>query len=208
MELSAPVMEIMFLLSGALLYPTIILLIISVVWVLVVFGQMISEYSGRVRDIRGLRTAGREADHGSHRSCLRRMAEAKKTLTSVRANEEVRNYMQDLSEFFGDARFSIESEKLLQDYELSISKKLERLKILTRIAPMLGLMGTLIPLGPALMGLSSGNIQALATNLVIAFSTTVLGLLVGGVAYAVLVVKRRWYYQDFSDMEYITGVLE
>lgn len=73
---------------------------------------------------------------------------------------------------------------------------------------MLGLMGTLIPLGPALMGLSSGNIQALATNLVIAFSTTVLGLLVGGVAYAVLVVRRRWYYQDFSDMEYIAGVLE
>ena len=205
MELSAPVMEIMFLLSGALLYPTIILLIISVIWVLVVFGQMISEYSGRVRDIRGLRTAGREAEGYLEAGDF---AEAKKTLTSVRANEEVRNYMQDLSEFFGDARFSIESEKLLQDYELSISKKLERLKILTRIAPMLGLMGTLIPLGPALMGLSSGNIQALATNLVIAFSTTVLGLLVGGVAYAVLVVKRRWYYQDFSDMEYITGVLE
>jgi biopolymer transport protein ExbB/TolQ len=205
MELSAPVMEVMFLLSGALLYPTIILLIVSVVWVLVVFGQMISEYSGRVRDIRGLRTAGREAENYLEAGDF---AEAKTTLTSVRANEEVRKFMQDLSEFFGDARFSLESEKLLQDYELSISKRLERLKILTRIAPMLGLMGTLIPLGPALMGLSSGNIQALATNLVIAFSTTVLGLLVGGVAYAVLVVRRRWYYQDFSDMEYITGVLE
>jgi biopolymer transport protein ExbB/TolQ len=205
MELSAPVMEVMFLLSGALLYPTIILLIVSVVWVLVVFGQMISEYSGRVRDIRGLRTAGREAENYLEAG---NFAEAKTTLTSVRANEEVRKFMQDLSEFFGDARFSLESEKLLQDYELSISKRLERLKILTRIAPMLGLMGTLIPLGPALMGLSSGNIQALATNLVIAFSTTVLGLLVGGVAYAVLVVRRRWYYQDFSDMEYITGVLE
>jgi biopolymer transport protein ExbB/TolQ len=205
MELSAPVMEVMFLLSGALLYPTIILLIVSVVWVLVVFGQMISEYSGRVRDIRGLRTAGREAGGYLEAGDF---VEARTALKSVRANEEVRQFMQDLSEFFGDARFSLESEKLLQDYELSISKKLERLKILTRIAPMLGLMGTLIPLGPALMGLSSGNIQALATNLVIAFSTTVLGLLVGGVAYAVLVVRRRWYYQDFSDMEYITGVLE
>jgi biopolymer transport protein ExbB/TolQ len=205
MELSAPVMETLFLLSGALLYPTIILLIISVVWVLVVSGQMISEYSGRVRDIRGLRTAGREA--GAYRE-KGDFTEARQVLKSVRANEEVRKFMRDLSEFFGDARFSLESEKLLQDYELSISKKLERLKILTRIAPMLGLMGTLIPLGPALMGLSSGNIQALATNLVIAFSTTVLGLLVGGVAYAVLVVKRRWYYQDFSDMEYIAGVLE
>jgi biopolymer transport protein ExbB/TolQ len=205
MDLPAALMEIMFLLSGALLYPTIVLLVILVVWVLVVFGQMISEYSGRVRDIGSLRRAGREA--GGHRKEGDFRA-AQQALKSVRANEEVKQFVRDLSEFLGDPRFSLESEKLLQDYELSIGKKLERLKILTRIAPMLGLMGTLIPLGPALMGLSSGNVQALATNLVIAFSTTVLGLLVGGIAYAVLVVKRRWYYQDFSDMEYIAGVLE
>jgi biopolymer transport protein ExbB/TolQ len=204
MELSAPVMEILFLLSGALLYPTIILLIIAVIWVLVVFGQMISEYSGRIRDINELRRAGRQAGEevraGDYEA-------AGQSLQSVRANEDVRKFSKDISGFLGDSMFPLESEKLLQDYEISISKKLERLKILTRIAPMLGLMGTLIPLGPALMGLSSGNIQALATNLVIAFSTTVLGLLVGGVAYAVLVVRRRWYYQDFSDMEYIAGVL-
>jgi biopolymer transport protein ExbB/TolQ len=205
MDLPATLMEVMFLFSGALLYPTIVLLVVLVVWVLVVLGQMISEYSGRVRDIAGLRKAGREA--GGHLKEGDFLA-AQQALKSVKANEEVKQFVRDLSEFFGDPRFSLESEKLLQDYELSIGKKLERLKILTRIAPMLGLMGTLIPLGPALMGLSSGNIQALAANLVIAFSTTVLGLLVGGMAYAVLVVKRRWYYQDFSDMEYITGVLE
>lgn len=205
MELSAPVMEILFLLSGALLYPTIILLIISVIWVLVVFGQMISEYSGRIRDIDGIRKVSRQASEyvraGDYKT-------AKLSFQSIRANEDVKKFVRDLFRFLGDSRFQLESEKILQDYELSISKKLEILRILTRIAPMLGLMGTLIPLGPALMGLSSGNIQALATNLVIAFSTTVLGLLVGGVAYAVLVVRRRWYYQDFSDMEYIAGVLE
>jgi biopolymer transport protein ExbB/TolQ len=204
MEISASINEIMFLLSGALLYPTIILLIISVTWVLVIFGQMISEYSGRTRDLKGIREAGRRAS-----DLLRTgdMDSAGHAFDSVALNEEVRRFVGDLSMFFGDHRFSLESEKLLQDYELSIGGKLERLKIISRIAPMLGLMGTLIPLGPALMGLSSGNIQALATNLVIAFSTTVLGLLVGGVAYAVLTIKRRWYYQDFSDMEYIAGVL-
>ncbi|HIH27299.1 MAG TPA: MotA/TolQ/ExbB proton channel family protein [Methanoregulaceae archaeon] len=204
MELSAPVMEILFLLSGALLYPTIILLIISVVWVFVTFGQMISEYSGRMRDMSGIRRAGKEA--GGH---LRQgdYGATAQSLQSIRANEEVRRFVRDLSGFLGDSRFPLEAEKLLQDYEFSISRKLEQLRILTRIAPMLGLMGTLIPLGPALMGLSSGNIQVLATNMVVAFSTTVLGLLVGGVAYAVLVVRRRWYYQDYSDMEYIAGVL-
>jgi Biopolymer transport proteins len=204
MELSAPVMEILFLLSGALLYPTIILLIISVIWVLVVFGQMISEYSGRIRDINEIRRAGRQAGEYARTGDY---DAAELSLQSVRANEEVKKFSRDISGVLGDSMFPLESEKLLQDYELSISKKLERLRILTRIAPMLGLMGTLIPLGPALMGLSSGNIQALATNLVIAFSTTVLGLLVGGVAYAVLVIRRRWYYQDLSDMEYIAGVL-
>ena len=204
MELSAPVMEILFLLSGALLYPTIILLIISVIWVLVISGQMISEYCGRMRDMNGIRRAGKEASGHFLLGDYEAMAQS---LLSIRANAEVRRFVHDLSGFLGDARFPLESEKLLQDYELSISGKLERLRILTRIAPMLGLMGTLIPLGPALMGLSSGNIQALATNLVVAFSTTVLGLLVGGVAYAVMVVKRRWYYQDYSDMEYIAGVL-
>ncbi|HHI30439.1 MAG TPA: MotA/TolQ/ExbB proton channel family protein, partial [Candidatus Methanoperedenaceae archaeon] len=66
----------------------------------------------------------------------------------------------------------------------------------------------LIPLGPALMGLSSGNIEALASNLAIAFATTVLGILTGGVAYAVLIVKKRWYTQDLSDMEYVVEVLK
>ena len=204
MDFSAPIMEILFLLSGALLYPAILLLIISVTWVLVIFGQMISEYSGRTRDLKGIREAGRRAS-----DLLRTgdMNSAGHAFDSVALNGEVRRFIGDLGAFYGDARFSLESEKLLQDYELSIGGKLERLKIISRTAPMLGLMGTLIPLGPALMGLSSGNIQALATNLVIAFSTTVLGLLVGGVAYAVLIIKRRWYYQDFSDMEYIAGVL-
>lgn len=204
MELTAPVMEIMSLLSGALLYPTIILLIISVVWVLVISGQMISEYSGRTRDLKGLRRVGKEAGEEIKTG---EMEGAVRSLQSIRANPEVRKFARDLSRVLGDAKFPLESEKLLQDYEISISKKLEQLKILTRIAPMLGLMGTLIPLGPALMGLSSGNVQALATNLVVAFSTTVLGLLVGGVAYAVFVIRRRWYSQDFSDMEYLAGVL-
>ncbi len=57
------------------------------------------------------------------------------------------------------------------------------------------------------MGLSTGNIQQLVTNMVVAFSTTVLGLLTGGIAYAILIVKKRWYTQDLSDMEYVVEVV-
>ncbi|MDK2973781.1 MAG: hypothetical protein PWP08_152 [Methanofollis sp.] len=205
MEVAASIMEMLFVLSEALLYPAILILIALVVWVLLMLGQAISEYSGRIRDFNQIREAAAQAHH---LIATNNPAGAAEAFGAVPLNVMVRHFITDISAFFGDTRFSLEAEKLLQDYELIIGKELDCLKILTKTAPMLGLMGTLIPLGPGLMGLSEGNIQALASNLVVAFSTTVLGLLVGGISYAVMVIRRRWYYQDFSDMEYIVEAVE
>ncbi|GAB7015568.1 MotA/TolQ/ExbB proton channel family protein [Methanogenium cariaci] len=205
MEVASSVMEVLFLFSEALLYPAILLLIALVIWALVMIGQVISEYSGRIRDISQIREAGKRAYTEIN---AKNSAGAREAFATIPLNPMVRKFVTDISAFFGDARFSLEAEKLLQDYELIIGKELQHLKILTRTAPMLGLMGTLIPLGPALMGLSAGNIQTLVSNLVVAFSTTVLGLLVGGVAYAIMLIRRGWYHQDFSDMEYIVEGLE
>jgi len=74
---------------------------------------------------------------------------------------------------------------------------------------MLGLMGTLIPISPALVGLAQGDVQTLSDNLVIAFSTTVVGLLIGGIGYVISTVRERTYLQDIGDIEYaleITGL--
>lgn len=204
MDPSALIMETMFTISGALLYPVIILLLVFVVWTLAALGQFISEYSGRTRDPGRLRTGCRET-----RALIEAQSygEAAEAMAASGSNPLLRSFIGDLAKFLGDDRFSIESEKLLQDYEIRIAAELERLKILTRTAPMLGLMGTLIPLGPALMGLSAGNVEALASNLVIAFSTTVLGLFAGGIAYAIMLTKRRWYVQDLSDMEYVARMV-
>ena len=98
--------------------------------------------------------------------------------------------------------------KLLQEYEFYTVKRLERTRILVRIGPMLGLMGTLIPLAPALVGLAQGDTQQLADNLVLAFSVTVIGLLIGGIAFAVSLVRDRIYSQDISDLEYLLELLE
>jgi hypothetical protein len=57
-------------------------------------------------------------------------------------------------------------------------------------------MGTLIPLGPALVGLAAGNLQMMSENLVIAFATTVVGLLVGTLAGTIVGTKKRWYRAD------------
>lgn len=68
-------------------------------------------------------------------------------------------------------------------------------------------MGTLIPLSPALTGLANGDTAALSTNLQVAFSVTVVGLLVGAVAFGISLSRDNMYGQDLSDLEYIAAIL-
>lgn len=63
----------------------------------------------------------------------------------------------------------------------------------SRIAPMLGLLGTLIPLGPGIVAMGTGDIAELSSSLLTAFDTTALGLMIAGVALVVSAVRKRWY---------------
>lgn len=98
--------------------------------------------------------------------------------------------------------------KALADAEFQASKRLERTRVLVRVGPILGLMGTLIPISPALVALAQGDVQTLSNNLVIAFSTTVVGLLIGGLAYLTTTLRDRYYQQDVVDLEYVLDRLE
>lgn len=71
--------------------------------------------------------------------------------------------------------------------------RIQRSDILARIGPMLGLMGTLIPLGPGLAALGRGDVAVLAQAVTVAFDTTVMGLLVGILAFSTGRLRRRWY---------------
>ncbi len=97
--------------------------------------------------------------------------------------------------------------KALADFDLGSLRKLERSRLLVRFGPALGLMGTLIPLSPALDGLAKGDVAQLSENLRVAFSVTVLGLLIGAVAFAISLVRDRLYAQDLSDLEYVVAAL-
>jgi biopolymer transport protein ExbB/TolQ len=97
---------------------------------------------------------------------------------------------------------------LSEEYEVRMTKNLEFTKILSTVAPMIGLMGTLIPLGPALIGLAEGNILQLAHNLMVAFATTVLGLFAGIIGYVLTLVRKRWYWQDMTDIDYLLECME
>ena len=108
----------------------------------------------------------------------------------------------------GQAGVDDRRAKALADFDLRSLRKLERSRMLVRFGPALGLMGTLIPLSPALEGLASGDVKQLSDNLRVAFSVTVLGLLIGAVAFSISLVRDRLYAQDLSDLEYVVAALD
>jgi hypothetical protein len=80
-------------------------------------------------------------------------------------------------------------------------RRIERADFITRIAPMLGLMGTLIPLGPGLAALGEGELKMLTTAMTVAFDTTVIGLLAGIIGFVLGRMRRRWYDAAIEDLE-------
>jgi biopolymer transport protein ExbB/TolQ len=97
--------------------------------------------------------------------------------------------------------------KALADFDLESQRRLGRTRMLVRAGPALGLMGTLIPLSPALTGLANGNTGELSRDLRVAFSVTVIGLLIGAVAFAISLSRDRMYSQDLSDLQYVAATL-
>src|SRR5262249_3151301 len=99
------------------------------------------------------------------------------------------------------------SAKALADFDYASLRILERTRILVRLRPALGLMGTLTPRSPGRAALAEGDTVKLSEDLRIAFSVTVLGLLVGAFAYAISLVRDRLYSHDLSDLEYLVSVI-
>lgn len=98
-------------------------------------------------------------------------------------------------------------QRLLAEYEITADKDLAISKTLTKMGPMLGLMGTLIPMGPALVGLSTGDISSMAYNMQVAFATTVVGLFAAAIGFITQQVKQRWYLQDMTNLEFLAELL-
>lgn len=206
-SLARDIQEWIYNAAEILLYPVLIAALVCLVWVFVELGWLCYEIYLRIRfrdlealEIRTLR-ARQAFMEGKPRKAYRYLQETRYSMVVAR-------FLFDLIRNYQTQRLAVKPLKLLQEYEFYTVKRLERTRILVRVGPMLGLMGTLIPLAPALVGLARGDTQQLADNLVLAFSTTVVGLLIGGVAFAVSIVRDRIYSQDISDLEYLLELLE
>ncbi|WP_312226264.1 MotA/TolQ/ExbB proton channel family protein [Stutzerimonas nitrititolerans] len=87
------------------------------------------------------------------------------------------------------------------DLELWIMQRLEWLRVSSRSAPMLGLVATMIPMGPALLALTESDAQGIGNNLVVAFSAVILALVASSISFFILTVRRRWLLQELRAIE-------
>ncbi|MDR1069023.1 MAG: MotA/TolQ/ExbB proton channel family protein [Clostridiales Family XIII bacterium] len=106
-----------------------------------------------------------------------------------------RNMGLDEDELFALARTLI--DKVNDRYKRVITRGEQ----VTKIAPMLGLMCTLIPLGPGIVAMGDGNVAELSMSLLIAFDGTVAGLVAAVVTMVVTAIRKRWYARYLTVLE-------
>ena len=99
------------------------------------------------------------------------------------------------------AAWSEDSRLTAIELETLAFKRLEAPRIATRVAPMLGLVATMIPMGPALKSLADGQFAEVSANLTVAFSAVILALLAASLTYLVVNVRRRWYAEELLEIE-------
>jgi biopolymer transport protein ExbB/TolQ len=197
--------DVLFDIADALRVPVLILALIALAVVLFEFGGLVAELiRRRGRSIERLNLAIITAHAALQAGDSGR---AYLELSKVASSKAMRAVVASIVEHRASPSGSDRIAKDLAEFDYLSVRRLERTRILVRVGPALGLMGTLIPLSPALAGLAEGDVETLTDNLRVAFSVTVLGLLIGAVAFVISLVRDRLYGQDFSDLEYLAAAL-
>lgn len=188
--------DILYWISTGLLVPVIVLLIILFIRSLLLIGGFFGQYVA-IRKTEAL--LKQEFD----RLTPDKVAGLGERLPE-RAGTLVIGYIRRMLE---TGKSQAHRQRLLADYEIMADKDLAISKTLSKMGPMLGLMGTLIPMGPALVGLSTGDISSMAYNMQVAFATTVVGLFAAAIGFITQQVKQRWYLQDMTHLEFLAELL-
>jgi biopolymer transport protein ExbB/TolQ len=198
--------QVIFDVAGALRYPVLILALASLALVLVEAGAFAVEVVRRRRRD----TARLERVAETARTALEGgdVPAARRALAQVAWSGAMAATLELIAERIRGSGGSDRGAKAHADFDFASLRRLERTRMLVRAGPALGLMGTLIPLAPALAGLADGDVAQLSRKLRVAFSVTVLGLLVGALAFAISLVRDRLYGQDLSDLEFVAAALE
>ncbi|MDD6184094.1 MAG: MotA/TolQ/ExbB proton channel family protein [Bacteroidales bacterium] len=189
--------DILYWISTGLLVPVIILLIYFFIRSLILIGSFFGQYLEIRKTGKWMTDEFKTLNAVNVADYMERMPGKSRTLVAA--------YMRQM---WDDRSNKARIDKLVSDFEIAADKDLSLSKTLTKLGPMLGLMGTLIPMGPALVGLAAGDIASMAYNMQVAFATTVVGLFSSAIGFITQQTKQRWYLQDLNNLEFFAELLK
>lgn len=189
--------DILFWISTGLLVPVVVLLILFFLRSLLLLGNFFGQYLQM-----------RKADRVFREKIMNLTSETVADFRKSLPGNPKSPLLKTLVLLMDSADSRPRRQLLLSDYEVAAEKDMALSKTLSKMGPMLGLMGTLIPMGPALVGLSIGDISSMAYNMQVAFATTVVGLFSAAIGFVTQQVKQRWYTQDLSRLEFVSEILD
>ena len=184
--------------SQSLTIPVLVILLVIVIISIIALGGIIAEYTSRrkvpVGTIRDLIYEINEA--GS-------VEELKNVISNAKIPKSQKKVLNEIASSQNLGRTSREAlaRKLFEFEEEKTLDKLKKTDIITRIGPTLGLMGTLIPMGPGLAALGAGDVNTLASSLTVAFNTTIVGIGSGALCYVIGKIRSGWYDRYLSDLD-------
>lgn len=186
------VSNILFWISSGLLVPVIVGLLFFFGKSIVMLGGFAGQYIQRIKQDKQLRRRMNELDQSTIHTFAGELKEQPESLFTQTAGQLMATDSPAVA------------NRILSEYEVTADAELGKYKVLVKFGPILGLMGTLIPMGPALAGLSTGDISSMAYNMQVAFATTVLGLFSGAVGFILLQVKQRWFTTDLVYLDFLS----
>lgn len=196
---SEAVKDILRAISSGLQIPTIIILIILILVMIVVLGSFIAEYFTERKSLTVNITELVDQIQGKNTNEMIAIIDSSNLLK--RQKEAALELIKRIN--YSDNTREALARQMLSDEEGVYARRTKLTDIIARVAPMFGLMGTLIPLGPGLIALSQGDTKTLSDSLLVAFDTTVAGLVSAAVAYIISGVRKNWYEKYMVGLETI-----
>jgi biopolymer transport protein ExbB/TolQ len=192
---------ILYTISTALLVPVVVLLIFLCLWLFIYTGGFLGEWVKR-KQMKSDRPLSMSLENIHQAGRLPDELEPYLPMHIVVYARELEEILKQPSGFQEE-----KIEDLNQRKQNALLKGVDRIRLVVRIGPSLGLMGTLIPMGTGLAGLTEGNMSQLSSSLILAFTTTVVGIFLGISAHFFSVVKEQWMLADMRRVNLITEAM-
>lgn len=189
--------NILYWISTGLLVPVIVLLIFFFIRAIILIGAFFGQYMREKRTTERL--------YGEITALTPETLKEFRTKLPEKSDALIDVYARKIIDCGSNKAMA---DLLLSEYEIAADKNIATSKVLTKMGPILGLMGTLIPMGPALVGLATGDIASMAYNMQVAFATTVVGLVVSAIGFLTQQAKERWAVKNLTVLEYIAQISE